>query len=93
MNKIRHHIIQRKFGGSNEEVNFHRRDQRFETAYHTVFPDMLPIERVNRILELDSSAYNPDLAQVLKDAINEVRREGINAYKELCFKKNNIFTQ
>jgi hypothetical protein len=54
---------------------------------------MLPIERVNRILELDSSAYNPDLAQVLKDAINEVRREGINAYDERCFRFNNIFTQ
>ena len=75
MKTIRHHIIQRKFGGSNHDLNLHTRDERLERAYHTVFPDMLPIDRVNRILELDKSVYVRDAAQVLKDAIEEVRRE------------------
>jgi hypothetical protein len=75
MKTIRNHIIQSKFGGSNHDLNLHTRDERLERAYHTVFPDMLPIDRVNRILELDESVYVRDAAQVLKDAIEEVRRE------------------
>jgi hypothetical protein len=47
---------------------------------------MLPIERVNRILELDETVYVPDVAQVLKDAIQEVRNEGAEAYDYRCLK-------
>ena len=90
---IKHHIVQRKFGWSNHEVNLHTRDQRFERAYHLLFPDMLPIERINRILHLDSTAYNPDVVREVKRVIDEVRSEWIDAYDYRCFKWNNIFNK
>ena len=89
---IRHHIIQRTFWGANIEENFHRRTPEFEQAYHTVFPTLLPAERVESLLLLDASAYNPVVLKAMFDFNNKVKWLWISAYKRECFKPNNIFT-
>lgn len=89
--EVGHHIIQRFYGWSNHLQNIHRRPQSFEHAYHILFPTMLPIERVQEILNLDSTAYNPDVVKELNQAIARVRREWIEAYDFRCFKEKNVF--
>lgn len=93
MQEVKHHIIQRFYGWSNHEQNLHSRPQRFEQAYHTLFPTMLPIERIQRILELDSTAYNPDVVRQIEKVVEQVKREGIEAYNYKCFRERNVFTK
>ena len=87
MQKVRHHIIQRASNWTNHADNLHRRDQRTEAAYHTLFPwVMLPIERVQRILNLDSTAYNPEVIAEINMVVNEAREAREDAYNPECIK-------
>ena len=97
MNKVKgvvgHHIIQRTHGGSNHPQNIHYRPVAFERAYHTIFEDNLPIDRIQRILNLDSQAYNPDVVRDINSLLDTVRKEWADAYDYRCLKGNNIFTK
>lgn len=97
MNKIKwtvgHHIIQRTHGGSNHPQNIHYRSEVFERAYHAIFENNLPIDRIQRILDLDSQVYNPEVVSELNWLIERVRREWADAYDYRCLKRNNIFNK
>lgn len=97
MNKVKwtvgHHIIQRMHWGSNHPQNIHYRPVGFERAYHAIFEDNLPIDRIHRILSLDSQAYNPDVVSELNWLIEKIRNEWADAYDYRCLKGNNIFTK
>lgn len=91
--EVKHHIIQRFYGWSNHEKNLHTRTQRFENAYHTLFPTMLPIERIQKLLSLDSQAYNPDVVREIEKVCKQVEDAWIDAYDYRCFKWKNVFTK
>lgn len=87
MRTIKHHIIQRWSNWSNHPDNLHVRDQRLERAYHTVFDwVMLPIDRIQRILNLDKTAYNPEVVAEIEKVVNEAREAREDAYNPNCIK-------
>ena len=88
---VRHHIIQRMYGWSNHESNLHSRPEYFENAYHTLFPQMLPIERIQKILSIDSTAYNPEVVREINKVVEQARRAGKEAYNPICFRERNVF--
>lgn len=90
---IKHHIAQRTHWGSNHPQNLHARTIEFERAYHTIFPCMLPIDRIQKILDLDSQVYNPEVVQEVNKVIEQVRKDWIDAYDYRCFRWNNVFTK
>ena len=91
---IGHHILQRKFGGSNHPDNIHYRDEVTERAYHHLFPVgwELPALRISRILEMDASAYRDAVAERLYRVIGDIHDLGPDAYKPTTLKKRNVFT-
>lgn len=89
---VKHHVIQRFHWWSNHEQNLHARTQQFENAYHTLFPTMLPVDRIKRLLELDSQAYNPDVVREIQRVVDSVSKAGIDAYDYRCLKWSNVFT-
>ena len=91
MRRIWHHIIQRWNNGTNHPNNIHKRDERLERAYHTVFPWLiLPVERIQRILDLDKTAYNPEVVAEIERVIDEARRAREDAYDYRCIKKKGL---
>ena len=90
---VRHHIIQRLYWWSNHEENLHPRTVEFEKAYHTLFPEMLPIERIQALLQLDSTAYNPEVVRIINKVCDSINKAWIDAYNPICFRQRNIFTK
>lgn len=88
MKLIKHHIIQRASNWSNHPDNLHTRDERLERAYHTVFDwVMLPVERIQKILNLDRAAYNPEVIKEIEKVVNQARWIQLEAYNPNCIKR------
>lgn len=84
----KHHIIQKKDGGSNYSWNLIRLDVWLHNAIHKVFPDPYtrPIDRINRILEIDHTVYNPEALNILRETLWIIWNMWIDAYDEKCIR-------
>ena len=94
-NMTRHHKIHRSDGWSNHHDNIEIVTWVVHEAIHTLFSEQnsLPIDKINRLLQIDYSVYEPEVVEMIYKTINEVKELWIEAYNPKCFNDKNVFTK
>lgn len=79
----RHHLFEKKDGGSNHERNILVMEIVRHRALHVLFnqtPDTTPLGKVDTVLGLHSQVLAEECRQDIKEVLNFWRKEGREAY-------------
>ena len=87
-----HHIVPKSRNGSNIRANKTELDERVHIALHRIFSNMTPVEQLDKLMKINSSALTEEFKNDVHRILNTGKMENDYVYRKgILVPKNKLY--